>query len=545
MAAQRLTPAAPGERCNGERIVGIGFAGLQRDITDRSGQLGAFVNRSARALQPQTNTGVISRFLLLHVGDVCDEQRRSESESILHAQPYISDAVIRVEPAGPGEVRLRVETIDEYILFLAVWGVAGVPFGFEAGTGNLFGGARTLAGTLEYGRGGDIGGGVKFEDYQAFGLPWVFRANVASRPLAHYGGISLDQPLLTNFQGTSWHVSTGYNRSYVYFHDTTFGAIAIDYDRRGWILGGSRRDPNPRGGWSFGLIAAGEYADPLQTVVIGPSGPVPTPAPPLLARYQAFQSARIGFSTGYSVTRFLTVRGLDYLSAPEDLALGWGISVTALKSVNILANESRDLVGVFSLQGAAGNEASAIQANANVETRISAGDNSLPGVVGSARVGWYGKTSVGHTTSIGVEFAGGVRTRLPLQLTFRDDDGLLGFRSQDLGGAQRMLVRIEDRYAIPSPSAKLELAIAGLVQGGRLIAGDATYGVTTPWCYGVGIALIGAVPAGAKHTIRLEFGVPVNPVGSRALEFRIGYGDRTAFFGGEPSGISSAREVSR
>ncbi len=98
---------------------------------------------------------------------------------------------------------------------------------------------------------------------------------------------------------------------------------------------------------------------------------------------------------------------------------------------------------------------------------------------------------------------------------------------------------------IPSPSPKIELAVAGLAQAGRLLAGDATYGVTTPWRYGVGVALIGAVPSGAKHTVRLEFGVPVNPSGPRALEFRVGYGDRTAFFGGEPPAITNAREVAR
>ncbi len=204
LAAQHLTPAAANERCAGERIVGISFTGQRRDITDRFGALGAWVNRSARTLQPQTNTGVISRFLLLRVGDVCVEQRRVESESVLLAQPYISDAVIRVEPVAPGEVRLRVETIDEYVLVLAAWGTrcAGVPkIGFEAGTGNLFNGARELSGTLEYGRGADIGGGVKYADYQAFGEPIILRANVATRPLVHYGGVSLDERIPDELPG--------------------------------------------------------------------------------------------------------------------------------------------------------------------------------------------------------------------------------------------------------------------------------------------------------------------------------------------------------
>jgi len=543
LTAQRLSPARDGERCGNERIVGISLAGLQRDITDRLGALGQFVNSSARTLQPQTNPEVVARFLLLHVGDLCVEQRRAESERILRFQPFVSDAVIRVEHVGDGEVRLRVETIDEYVIFLTAWGISGVPVGFEVGTGNLFDGAHALSGTLEYGRGGNVGGGVKYADYQAFGQPWILRTYVASRPLAHYGGISLERPFLTNFQETAWRVGAGYSRSYVTFRDPTFRDVSLDYSRRSWIVGGSRRLKNDRGGASFGLVAAGESADPLRTVAIRENGPVPTPAPPLLLRYQPFESARVGFAAGYSSIRFLPVRGLDYLSAPQDVTLGWGATVSALTSVNVLASDRRDWVGVVSMSGAAGTQVSVVQASAEVETRMSSGVNSLPGVVGSGRVGWFGKTSVGHVTSIGVEFAGGVRTRLPLQLTFRDDDGLIGYRSQDFGGGQRTIARLEDRYTIPSPSEKLELAIAGLAQAGRLVAGDATYGITTPWRYGVGIALIGAVPAGSKHTVRLEFGVPVNPAGARALEFRIGYGDRTAFFGGEPGAVTGAREA--
>lgn len=543
VAAQRLTPLQAGEHCGGERIVGVTFVGLQRDITDRLGQLGAFVNTAAKVIQPPTSTRVISNFIQLHEGDVCDEQRRGDSERLLRSQPYISDAVIRVEPNGSGAVRLRVETIDEYVIFISGWGLTGVPVGFEVGTGNLFSGARALSGTLEYGRGGDVGGGIKFADYQVFGMPIVLRTYAASRPLARYGGINIARPFVTGYRETSWQIGTTYSRSFVTFRDPTFRDVSLDYSRQSWILGTKRRFDNPRGGAAFGLVVAGEYADPIRTVAIRENGPVPASAPELLARYRPFESARVGFSADYNWIRFLPVRGLDYLSAPQDVVLGWQVATTALKSLNILPNESRDWIGVGTVRGAAGNEHSMVQGSAEVETRVSTGLNSMPSVLGSGRVGWFGKTSVGHVTSIGVEFAGGVRTRLPLQITFRDDDGLIGYRAQDFGGGQRMIVRFEDRHTIPSPSPKLELAISGLAQAGRLVAGDATYGMTTPWRYGVGVALIGAIPAGSKHTVRLEFGVPMNPTGSRALEFRLGYGDRTAFFGGDPGAIANAREA--
>ncbi|MEO7999308.1 MAG: hypothetical protein ABI852_17795 [Gemmatimonadaceae bacterium] len=541
LAAQHLTPARAEEKCAGEHIVEVTFNGLQRDITDRFGSLGAFVNSSARRVQPQTSTKVIANFVQLHEGDVCDEQRRGDSERLLRLQPFISDAVIRVEHIAPDSVRLRVETIDEYIIFIAAWGLTGVPVGFEVGTGNLFVGARTLAGTLEYGRGGNVGGGVKYADYQMFGKPIVLRMNYASRPLAQYGGVSLVRPFVTGYRETSWQIGSALSRTYVTFRDPTFRDVSLDYSRRSWILGAKRRYDNANGGANFGVVAAGEYANPERTVAIRESGPVPASAPELLARYPAFESARVGVSAGYNWIHFLEVRGLDYLSAPQDVVMGLQVAGIGLKSLNFLARESPDWVGVGLIRGAAGNAKYMLQGTAEVETRAAA--NALPSVIGSGRIGWFGKTSPGHVTSLGLEFAGGVRTRLPLQITFRDDDGLIGFRTQDFGGAQRTMVRFEDRHAIPSPSQKLELALAGLAQAGRLVAGDAAYGITTPWRYGVGVALIGGIPAGSKHTVRLEFGLPVNPAGSRSLQFRIGYGERVAFFGGEPYAITSAREA--
>lgn len=543
VAAQHLTPARSDEQCAGEQIVDITFRGMQRDVTDKFGRLGAFVNASARTLQPETNRNVVANFVQLHAGDVCVEQRRADSERVLRLQPFISDAVIRVEHVTAETVRVHVETIDEYSVFIAGWGITGVPVGFEFGSTNLFRGARALAGTLEYGRGGNVGGGIKYADYQLFGKPLVFRTNVASRPLARYGGISVVRPFVTGYRETSWQLGTSYSRGYVTFRGPAFRDVSLDYARRSWIAGVKRRFDNATGGANFGIVAAGEYANPLRVVAIRELGPVPASAPELVARYPAFESARVGFSAGYNWIHFLPVRGLDYLSAPEDVVLGVQIAGIGLKSIGGFSGARPDVVGVGLIRGAAGNAASVVQFATEVETRVSPGANVPASVIGSGSLGWFGKTSVGHVTSFGVEFAGGVHTRLPLQVTFRNDDGLIGFRTGDVGGAQRTMVRFEDRYAIPSPSRKLELAVSTLAQAGKLVAGDVAYGVTTPWRFGVGAALIGGIPAGSKHTVRLELGIPINPALKRTPQLRIAYSERVAFFGGEPSAITNAREA--
>jgi hypothetical protein len=130
-----------------------------------------------------------------------------------------------------------------------------------------------------------------------------------------------------------------------------------------------------------------------------------------------------------------------------------------------------------------------------------------------------------------------------MQVTFRDDDGLLGYRATDVGGARRAIWRFEDRWMIPSPYSGAEFAFAPLFQAGRLSAGDALYGVSTPWRYGAGFAVMGALPRGSKHMVRLEFGWPLNPAGTSQMEFRISYGDRSASFAATPNSIVGAREA--
>jgi hypothetical protein len=163
--------------------------------------------------------------------------------------------------------------------------------------------------------------------------------------------------------------------------------------------------------------------------------------------------------------------------------------------------------------------------------------------VGAAHATLTLKTSLEHTTLIDLEVAGGANSRLPMQLTFRDDDGLLGYRATDVGGGRRAIWRFEDRWMLPSPYSGADLAIAPLFQAGKLSAGDALYGVSTPWRYSAGLAVMAALPRGSKHMVRLEFGWPLNPNGSSQMEFRMSYGDRSASFAATPNSIVSAREA--
>src|SRR5258708_36879285 len=59
-----------------------------------------------------TRPEVISAFLSLAPGKACTEFRRAESERVLRAQPFLSDATVRVMRDSGGQVSVLVTTTD-------------------------------------------------------------------------------------------------------------------------------------------------------------------------------------------------------------------------------------------------------------------------------------------------------------------------------------------------------------------------------------------------------------------------------------------------
>jgi hypothetical protein len=541
--AQTLARVTDAERCHGERIVEVTARGGRRAVLGHPEEITQAVNGAMRALQPLTPGRVILNFTLLHAGETCDEARRQDSERILRAQPYISDVAIRASPAGQDSVRLVVETVDEYMIYGEAWGLTGLPVGAEVGTSNLFGGARSVSVMGEFGRGDALGAGIKFVDYQAFGQPLRLYLYDASRPLSRYSGASLTRPFYTDFQPYAWLVNVAQSRFYYTFHETSIRDVSLDYEMRSWAVGGLRRWPRDARGFQAGAVATGTYADPIGPVAIRENGPEPVSAPELMARYHRFSTMRVGAAAGYRDMRFIQVAGLGDLTAVQDVGIGWQSTAMVLKSLGVFPGMPSDEVGVWNLGFGAGTEVAQLTGGFEIEARMSHGAGEPVGTLGSGRITATAKTSLAHTTLLDVEVAGGANSRIPMQLTLRDDDGLLGYRSTDVGGGQRTIWRFEDRWLVPSPLASAELAVAALVQAGKLDAGDALYGVTTPWRYSAGVAVMAAMPRGSKHMVRLEFGWPLNPAGSRQMEFRISYGDRTAAYEGTPSGLLTAREA--
>lgn len=110
--------------CRGQRVsdvVVLAQPPLGNTIINRF----RWIQRQAAALHATTDDEIVRQFLLLKPGDACDELRRSESERILRAQPYLVDARVRAYDDGAGGVRLEVETRDEFSTIVGVAAFAG------------------------------------------------------------------------------------------------------------------------------------------------------------------------------------------------------------------------------------------------------------------------------------------------------------------------------------------------------------------------------------------------------------------------------------
>src|SRR5271165_4094231 len=127
-------------RCDGFRISAIGIQSLPPYNSLLSGHLKP-VASGLTAAHIVTQPNVIQAFLALHVGDICTELRREESERILRAQPFLAVVRVTVYEDHQGGVRIQVFTEDEISISggIAVQAPAPHVIGLALGESNLAG----------------------------------------------------------------------------------------------------------------------------------------------------------------------------------------------------------------------------------------------------------------------------------------------------------------------------------------------------------------------------------------------------------------------
>src|SRR6185437_11477338 len=470
-AGPASTASAP-ELCHGEIITRIEihtyppFEAGGTNLTARAARL-------ATRLHATTRPEIVSRFLPIRVGDRCTTQRLHEAERILRAQPFIADANLLVTPDGSGGVDVDVVTFDEVSLVLdgTVTSKSPVIRAVRFGEDNLSGAALSATGAWEKSQFYRDTYKARVVEYQLFGRPYQLSLQGTRNEIGGSWDALVTHPFITDLQRTSWRASAGSSTGYRYFlrgRDVPNAALAFTraYSDVGGVI-------------AFGplhhvyLVGATLSKERERTgrmpVLVLDSAVVPDTSTALIGRYSEHRTTRVNLLLGFRNTSFVQVRAFDAVEGTQDVRTGVQLATLFGRGIKLTDKDERDYFMSTDMYYGHGTPQSFAGIELMGERRRDLDTHKFDGVLASGRAAWYAHPSAKHTSIIDVEYSGGWNQRVPFQVSLADPDGgITGYGSSHLGGAQRMVMRLEDRYRLGRIRQFAGLASAFWVGAGRL-----------------------------------------------------------------------------
>lgn len=508
----------------------------------------AIWRRVARQLglhNTETAEGVVRRYVTLQPGATCTEFRRAESERLLRAQPFIATASVRAERDGAGGVRLLVRTVDEVPALVAAryrkrdWALA-------LGNENTFGSGTRVLLRMEQRDHYRDGYGAEFEHRQLFGRPWVLGLQAVQHPLGERWHAELGHAFLTDLQRIAWHAGASRRVEYARLGPDRDGAtLVLQRRQNAWDVGGVfRLGPAGRTFLSGGVLTGERVTPGDQAVLVTDTGLMAaSPEDATVAdRFAPVRNVRANLIGGFRAIQYRQARGFDALTAEQDLANGLQASVFVGRSIPGISDESDGFLATEVFIGAGGARSyAAMQVDGEARRSFEEGGD-WDGILGSARAAWYFKPAERFTSIASAEWAGAWRERFPFLLELGDrQGGVRGFAGADVFGSRRAVARLEERYIIGPVKRRGDLGVAVFTEAGRVWAGDAPFGETSPVASSVGLSLLATVPMGGQRLYRVDVALPVSGPGGRGVEVRFGATDRTRHFWDTPDDVMRAR----
>lgn len=493
-----------------------------------------------------TRGEVVRVYLLLEPGDECSELRRSESERILRAQPFIADAAIEVFASRRGGVNLEVTTIDEASLIFSGSVASSSPQvrSVRVGSGNVGGLGMASSFAWRYQPSFDDRVEARIANYQIAGKPYIIRLGTTRDPFGRDDRAELSLPFRTDLQRIAWRAFFGSGRGHAQFSERDSGRLALGFQREYGEVGGMGRLGPPGKLTLFGLSFTNERGKP-DTVArrITELGFQPDTASAFTSRFRESRAARVNALLGVRGIRFIRVRGFDALRGTQDVPLGLQFGTLIGRGVEAFNANSKDMFVASDLYVGFGNQRVTYRLQAQGEGRKARGEEKWDGMVGSGRLSRYSRVSDRRTRSASVEWSGTLRVLVPHALSLElPDGGVRGVKNSSTVGGRRGIARLDEQVYLGAPYKFGDLGIAYFADAGQLWAGDLPYGITTPVRYSVGAALLLAVPMRSTRMWRLELAAPMNrEPGSSRWEVRLSHSDRTSFFWREPADVDAAR----
>ncbi len=532
--------------CAGQTISNIVVV-TQPPLTERLPRRLEFVRRAARALHTTTRDEIVRRYLLLDVGQPCNQIRRAESERILRAQPYLVDARIQVYDDEEGGVRLEVETRDEFSMLVGAQASPPVPYlrGLRLGDNNLGGSAILAALEWRDGRAFNDVMAAEFTDYQFAGGRQIMRLSGTRFERGQELRAELVRPYFTDLQRFGWIATVGGTRNYTSIMRPQEGPNALNVARTFANVGGLIR-VGPVGRLrliGLGLTREVQRVDSVP-VRITREGFLPDSGSPLTARFRTQNVVRANALLGFRRLSFQRVQGFDALTGAQDVRVGLETGVSFGQSLPIGNARDKDRFVAGTLYAGWGGPKSFGGLQANTEARYDRRTGRWDNMVASGRMAWYFKPAVKQLTLLSTEWSAVRNTSVPVQLSMSDFLG--GLRGHDRSrdpGAKRLVLRGEQRLIIPTRYNLADVGLAAFAEGGRLWRDPSVpYSVDTPWRGAVGVSILAAVPPRSRRMWRVDFAFPVSSDRDRKFEVRFIGDDLTRLFWREPNDVEPARE---
>ena len=505
-----------------------------------------WMNSVAMALHMTTHPRVVENLILLKKGEPCSLLLRLETERLLRAQPFLADATITAYESGRDSVLVEVVTIDEPAVLGSLGLHNGDPYlrALQFGNGNLRGrGVSTLAGWRHGGFYRDTWQ-LRYSNFQLFSKPVQMHLTGIRRDHGYDATGQLTYPFFTDVQTVAWRVAGGANEILVPFRFPGQAAVSLGV-RQQFVDAGAVARIGELGlltilGGSISLERGRPVGEP---VVVTDSGLRPDSGVMLRDRHQAFRSSRVNLLVGYRQVNFLRVSGFDALSGTQDMRRGVQAAFTVGRGLAIAGASTDELFMSGNLYGGVGSSVSFAGLEVLAEGRRMAGvwENMLL----SGRFGTYFRPHPRHTITGSVEYSAGRRQWLPFQLALGDPrGGVRGYEDADLGGAARLVARLEERWRVGNIRGTGDLGFALFGEAGKLWAGDAPYGQTTQYMPSVGVAVLAAVPRRSRRIWRLDIAFPLKREAGAEWGMRLTNEDRTRAFWNEPNDVRRNRERS-
>jgi len=543
VSAQATTDQSPLSRCLGQRItkiliepVGPQFSGPSSSSRVVTGLLQKFHVASRRR--------VIREFVQMREGEICTELKRRETERVLRAQWFIQDAKVLVYPDRDG-VQLIVTTVDDVAILGGASARGTSLTALNVGSSNLMGrGLFIETGWRDNGALRD-GRSIQLRSAITFGRPIQSIFNWSRGGLGGRADAELRYPFITDLQRFAFRALVGRDDDFVQFVRDT-GSQPLQQLTRGFgSLGGVARIGQPGA-----LLLAGaslSYDDESigGAVVVSDSGSLPfletlprSPAPPQNA-------TRANLLFGGRVMRFLPVEGFDALTGVQDLRIGVQFGGQFGRPLKLRGITTADFFVSGDIYAGWGTPKFFVGSEWVFSGRKGQ-QNGWDGRLVSGRAAMYVKPARRTTSIASVEFTGGNDVRVPFQVPLAGSRyGVRGFERSRDGGESRVVMRAEQRQAIGSPWGFADVGAAVFSETGRLWAGSAPFGVTTPWRSSIGAGVLFAIPPRSRRLYRFDVAYGLNPDRrSSRFEYRLTSGNFTRNFWEDPGESRRARERS-